>query len=716
MRAALWYHARMNGTWYKTIVLLLLGALQVFAMPRLDVSGSASVSAYQAGKSFDVALQGKVGAPWHAYYRNPATVGDPMQASLQAPHGFKVEGPYWQVPTLHSGDIGTAYIYEKPVVVWRVTPTAEAPVSARFVLKAEAQLCSDSGCMPAQEVETAVELEQGEPTPNPAWQNLEKQVETLGDTPLQEVKLSRVPGGAALSFRCPAEVTGAYFFSDDNAIMPDASQTFTREDDRAVLHLVANDGKNPMYPAPEGGLQSLAGILTLSNGTHARVDVSVAEAQSAGVPAELWSAALGLFLGGLLLNLMPCVFPVLGLKVMSFVSLGGGNRGRVVGHSLAFVAGILISFWVLGLLLVVVSNAEALARAPWQDWLRILWNDTGATDRNWASWMENEWIVYGIMILLLVLGLWMYGVFELGTRAGGVGNDLQSKGGYTGSFFQGLFVTLVATPCSAPYLGTAMPVAMSFPAVWMLVALTAMALGLALPYFILSVFPSLVKILPRPGAWMESLKQGLSFLLFAAAAWMLDVYLSFVISGGRADDTLKILVALVVFSAGFWVFGRWGALYRSRLSRCVGLVVALALGAAGVWYSMPHGGQDEKPEWVAWSPEAMAEALESGSPVYVDFTAKWCATCQANKAVAYTDEVYKLISDREVVLMRADKTHPNAEIDAELRRLKRSAVPTNALYLPGKEPKVTRELLTPDYLLHFLDENLPQESDEDAES
>ena len=714
----------MKAIWSKWVGLMLAAVAQFAAAqdfmsdvtqgfaPHMELKSLADASAYEAGKAFYVALQGEIPAPWHAYYyKNPGTVGEGMRATLQAPAGFSVEGPYWQVPTRHSSAIGTAYVYEKPLVVWRITPQSDAPQSARFVLRAEAQLCSDSGCLPTQSAESQLDMQRGEPAPNPAWKGLEQQVEVLGDVPLQKLSAHRSAGGVTLVFAPPAQpgsapVQGAYFFADDNAVAPAEEQAFApsaTEQGAYELTLPANDGSSPMYPAPaDKSLKRLTGLLTLADGRHARVDVPVA-APAAGVPDGLWNALLGLFVGGLLLNLMPCVFPVIGLKIMSFVSLGGGSRARVVGHSCLFALGILVSFWALGLALVSVSNIEALAQAPWHEWPNILLGDAGSPDRTWASWMENEWVVYGIMLLLLALALGMFGVYEIGAGATGVGSELQQKGGYVGSFFQGCLITLVATPCSAPYLGPAIAVAMTFPAVWLLVALTGMAIGLALPYLLLSIFPSLVRLLPRPGAWMESLKQGLSFVLFAAAAWVLAVYLSFVMSAGGGGEVMWILMSLVLVCAAFWVYGRWCPIYRSRLSRCLGCVAALALLATGVWGSMPRERVDH---WQPWSPEAMAEALEDGSPVFVDFTAKWCATCQSNKVFAYTDEVYKLLEEHDVVLMRADKTQPNPAIDAELRRLHRSAVPTNALYQPNKAPIVTSELLTPDYLLRFFKEKL----------
>lgn len=256
-----------------------------------------------------------------------------------------------------------------------------------------------------------------------------------------------------------------------------------------------------------------------------------------------------------------------------------------------------------------------------------------------------------------------------------------------------------------------MPAAMALPGVWMTVALTFMALGLSFPYIVLGMFPSLVRLLPQPGEWMESLKQGLSFLLFAAAAWMLYVYLAFW-PAAESTATMWVYMALVVFCSAFWVYGRWCLPFRTLRTRIIGFAVALLLAAAGFWGARPYSPDENHIEWVEWSPDAMSEALEGGTPVYVDFTAKWCATCQMNKKVAYTDEVYAAMQQGDVVLMRADKTAPNEKIDAEMRRLKRSSVPVNALYLPGKEPIVTSELLTPDYLLDFLHQNLPA-SEED---
>ena len=686
----------------------------------LSVSSTASVQSYQAGKPFYVALKGDISAPWHAYWQNPGTVGECMTATITAPEGFSIKGPFWQVPHKHEGVLGVAYTYEKPVIVWEITPADNAPATATFTLSATAQTCSDEGCNAPETQTVELELAAGDAAANPAWADEQKLTIGPGDN-ATTVTASQQGNEISLSFTAEARLESAYFFSADNSISPTAEQKLTANADGSyTLSLTRNDNSDPMYPVKDEAtvgkpLAALEGVLVFG-GKHCAVNAAMGSpapvVSAGGVPEGLAALCLSLFIGGLILNLMPCVFPVIGLKVMSFVQMGGGSRRKVFTHSMIFVLGILVSFWIISALMIVFSNLGTLAEVPWTQWFTTLWNDAGSSTRSWAEWMQNPWIVYAILLLLLVLGLSMYGVFEIGAGITGAGQSVQNKDGLLGSFFQGFFVTVVATPCSAPFLGAAMPAAMALPGVWMTAALTFMALGLSFPYIVLGLFPALVQKLPQPGEWMESLKQGLSFLLFAAAAWMLYVYLAFW-PASESNDTMWVNMSLVVFCAAFWVYGRWCLPFRPLSTRVIGFIVALVLAAAGFWGARPYSPSEHKLEWVEWSPAAMQEALENDCPVYVDFTAKWCATCQANKKVAYTDEVYAAMDAANVVLMRADKTAPNEKIDAEMRKLNRSSVPVNALYVPGKEPVVTSELLTPDYMLDFLNQNLPKEEDEE---
>lgn len=211
--------------------------------------------------------------------------------------------------------------------------------------------------------------------------------------------------------------------------------------------------------------------------------------------SSIWVILGSLFLGGLILNLMPCVFPVIGLKILGFVEMGGGDRKKVFAHSMSFSFGVLLSFWLLTL---VIFYLRAQA---------------GGEAQSWGAWLQNPWVIYGIILIFLTMGLSMFGLFEIGVGATGAGSSLQSRKGYIGSFFSGLLATVVATPCSAPFLGPVMASVMAFDAGMMFLSMTCMGLGLALPYLLMGAFPALVKSLPKPGAWMESLKQGMSFLL-----------------------------------------------------------------------------------------------------------------------------------------------------------------------------------------------------------
>ncbi|MGN0865344.1 MAG: protein-disulfide reductase DsbD family protein [Akkermansia sp.] len=661
----------------------------------LSVEAVASVQSYRIGGTpFFVALQVQAQQGWHAYYRNPATVGEAMTAQLEAPQGFEVRGPFWQVPTREQSAVGTAYIYEAPLIVWELTPTAAAPEGATFRLSGTAQLCSEEGCLPPETAAAELQLSAGDGAPNPAWAQQQQRVEVLGDTPLS-CTAEQASDGSSVTLHftgAPQGLQHAYFFSDDNSIDPAAEQQLNADGAGGyTLSLPRNKGDNPLTPlpadaaAPGSPLPELRGLLTWDGG-HSRVAVApsllsgASGASTGGAALSMGSLATicgSLFLGGLILNLMPCVFPVIGLKVMSFVKLGGGSRRRVVAHSLVFAGGILLSFWAIAAALLLLTDPAT---------------------RSWALWMQNAWVVYGITLLLLLLALSMSGVFEIGLSATAAGQGLQSRGGLAGSFFQGLLITVVATPCSAPFLGSAMPLALALPAAGMVTALTAMALGLALPYLVLGCFPSLVARLPRPGEWMESLKLALSFLMYAAAAWFLFVYLQF----ADVAQGPWIMVGMVLVAAAAWVYGRWFPPYRSRTARTVGGIAMLLLLAAGLSLSLPKPHSD----WQEWSPAAMEAALEEGSPVFVDFTAQWCATCQYNKQFAYSDAVYALLRRHHVVLMRADMTAPSPSIANALRRLRRSNVPVNALYLPDAEPSVTPELLTPDSLEQFLREHL----------
>ena len=296
-----------------------------------------------------------------------------------------------------------------------------------------------------------------------------------------------------------------------------------------------------------------------------------------------------------------------------------------------------------------------------------------------------------LLLLMFVLGLNMFGLFEIGASATSIGGKLQNKSGHSGSFFSGVLATVVATPCSAPFLGAAIGAAMALPAYQFFPAFGAMALGLAAPYLTLSLFPSLVEKLPRPGAWMESFKQGMSFLLFATAGYLLWVYSGLI----GQENLLAPLLGLSLIAAAAWIYGRWNLPHKSGKARATALTLSAAFAVSGAVMALP---KKQVNLWHPWSVEIVEELLSEDTPVYIDFTAQWCLTCQVNKKVAYTDEVIALAREKGIVFLKADKTAANPDIEAKLQELGRSAIPVNVLLIPGEEPIITPEVLTPGYL------------------
>ena len=370
------------------------------------------------------------------------------------------------------------------------------------------------------------------------------------------------------------------------------------------------------------------------------------------------------FVGGFILNIMPCVFPVLGIKIMGVVGQAGDDRRKVIAHGFSYTAGVLLSFWVLGLIVILLG-------------------------KGWGFQLQSPTFVFVLCAFFLIFALNMAGLFEIGTSAVGVGAELQAKQGMAGSFFSGLLATIVATPCSAPFLGAALGVTLSLPPVQAMLIFSFVALGLAFPFLLLSFLPKLVSSLPRPGAWMESFKQGMSFLLFGTVA-----FLAWVLTGLiESLDMLVLLLGLVVVAIGCWIYGRWNSPLKSAKTRATATVISLLTIASGITMGWP--GQETGLEWGTWSEAKVQDLRDSDKPVYIDFTAKWCATCQINKRVYNNERLQALFNGKGVEPLIADWTNEGPEIQKAINDLGKAAIPVNVLYIPGqKEPVILPELLT----------------------
>lgn len=725
-----------------------------FGTPQATGTAVATVSTY-ARKPFIVVTALTLPEHWHVYYKNPGTVGLPLEASMKPVNGFRIDGPFWQVPILGTGLVNFYGYGDKAKMAFRITPEQNAPEEAAFTTSLTWQMCAEQ-CAAPETKEFTVNLKQGDGqestdsgslTQNivglstPAWaENLQTRVTQDGTTVTLQIKTS----GA------PMPEGNVYFFCDNGEINPTTPQSFKKLDASTYeLSMSYNNTTDGLYPnnLPEADrnkpLEHISGILRVgeeginitagtapfaaSGAPSTSVSSPSASPEASTSPMGLGEIMFFMFIGGIILNVMPCVFPVIGLKIMGFVQMGGGDRKKVLAHSLTFVLGVMLSFWVITALLIALkaNMFDWTAPAGASIFSSDFWLGQGAEGVvNWAFWFENPWVNFCLLGLMLAMGLSMFGVFEIGVKATTMGNDLQQKKGYAGSFWSGALATVISTPCSAPFLGQAIGAAMLQPPMGIVLCLTMMGLGMSLPYLILGAFPALTKYLPKPGAWMESFKQAMSFLMFGTAAYFLWIYVAFFDADNHPQDILFLFFGLVFFCISFWIYGRWCPMYRSKKSRLTGGVFAFLFFLAALYYMLPPEGAAwlgrgersnanladapsgpgklaEGALWTPWSPEAMQTALDEGKPVYVDFTARWCSTCQVNKA-SYTDEVLNTFNKYGVILMKADKTRTNPAIDQELKQLGRTAVPVNALYLPGKTPIVTRELLSPSYLIEFL--------------
>ena len=673
---------RTTLAWLYTLCLFASAQFEFSAdTPTTKATLLSEVKTLEAGKPFTLALRLEHPQGWHSYYQNSGGIEEGPSIRWSLPDGFSAGPIQWPAPKVKDGLLGKSFIYEgSPVflVDIQTPPNLESGTSATLQADGTWQICSESCINETQSFSITVGVGKKfeiDPTQAPLFAEARAKLpQKISGTPQAS------SDGRDIVLRVTSDADEINDFIPDQAFIRSAGDggSITRDGNAWTIRLLRAE-KNALDQAiPQGN--EVSGILLGSRAT--RVDVTPIESMTTELAPKQGTSFLailgGMFLGGLILNLMPCVFPVIGLKIMGFVQQAGADRRKVALHGMAFALGVLISFGVLSGILFLAREAA------------------GGSSIGWGYQLQNPWVVLGLMLLMFVLALNLFGVFEIGAGATSIGGSLQSKQGIVGSLFSGVLATLVATPCSAPFLGTAIGASIALPAMQFFTAFTAMAIGLALPYLALSIFPNLVKILPRPGAWMESFKQAMSFPLFATAGYLLWVYAGQI----GLENLLSPIIGLTLIAIAAWIHGRWNLPHKSRSIRMIAGISVIIFAGVGIWLAQPPEAKDLT--WEPWSESRVTELLAEQRPVYIDFTAQWCATCQVHKKRAYTKEVVALMKQKRVATLKADKTNPNPAIESALRQLGRSAIPVNVLLAPGKEPIILPELLSPEDLLKAL--------------
>ncbi len=665
------------------------------AAPSTTASLVSEARTIAPGKPFTLGLQLQHPAGWHSYYLNSGGIENSPAIEWQLPAGFSAGPVQWPTPSLKDGYSGKSFIYTgSPVMLVDIVAPASLETGTNVTLTAKAtwQICSDLCLNETQDFTLRLPVA-ATAAADPAQAGLFAQARRkipMANT-AWSVTAQAADGTFLLRLRpraggTPAQVPPLDFIPNEKFLKPlsDAG-TVARDGAGWVLTLQRNPVDIFNKPIPPG--KTLSGILlggTAGDPDAAAILIPETRIAAAPVPPLAFSRLLrilgGMLLGGLILNLMPCVFPVIGLKIMGFVQQAGDDRRKIIGHGLLFTLGVLVSFGVLS---------------------GILFAGRLAADIGWGYQLQSPWVVMALMLLMFGLALNMFGLFELGTSATALGGQLQSKHGLAGAFLSGVLATVVATPCSGPFLGAAIGAAIALPTVAFFAAFAAMAIGLALPYLVLSAFPGLLRLLPRPGAWMESFKQAMSFLLFATAGYLLWVYAGQI----GLENMLGPIFGLSLVAMAGWIYGRWCLPHRTRATRATALTLALALAVGGVLLAMPP--KPHALQWEPWSQARADELLDEDRPVFIDFTAQWCLTCQLNKQRAYTPAVIALMKAKNIAALKADKTRPDPAIEAKLREYGRTAIPVNVLLVPGKPPILTPEILSATYLTDLFTREVP---------
>ncbi|WP_210179615.1 protein-disulfide reductase DsbD family protein [Bosea sp. PAMC 26642] len=670
--------------------------------PRVSATLLSSRDTVTPGERFQVALVQKISKGWHTYWQNPGDSGEATRIEWALPAGLSAGEIQWPAPKALPVEPLVNFGFEGTLLLpVEIAVPADAKPGQTITLKANATwLVCEKICIPEEGsftldlpvAQAAVVDESAQARIDQARAILPQPADFKGRLSAEgESLLLALPGIAA-------DIRDLRFFPLSDTLIDHAAPQPMTADSNGVTLQLARSSAFKLTNA------ELSGVLTYKDGGVPRSLALTAEAAPAlvtaagqaasaprpavvrlpmpveGADLTLWAALAFAFLGGLILNLMPCVLPVLFIKALGFAQLARASRSEVREQGLLFLAGVVSTFMVLA---GIVIGFAALGSGV-----------------GWGFQLQSPPLVIALAVVMTLIGFNLLGAFEVGTSVQGVGHGLASRGGRVGAFMTGALAVVVATPCTAPFMGAAMGYAVTQPPALGLAVFMALALGFALPVVALSFAPGLLRLLPKPGRWMVVLKQAFAFPMFATAIWL--IWVASVQSG--PGGVLAALVA--VLAAGFivWLSGVSRDSGRARLiGSALGVVAAFGAGWFVLQSAVPSATSEARAaDTQVWTPERVMALQAEGRPVFVNFTAAWCITCLANERVALSrQEVKEAFAELKVAYLKADWTNRNSAIAQALAEQGRAGVPLYLFY-PGKrdgQAEILPQLLTPDSLI-----------------
>lgn len=694
----------------------LVPAFSAFAQPvdgghaRVDLISEREVAT--PGETVWFGLSFEMDDEWHIYWKNAGDAGIPPAAFWDEDIGVdeaaigEIDWPLPELIPVVEGEIMDYGYSDRVVLPFPVEMPQSSDGPVRLSATIDYLICKDI-CIP-ESVDVSTALEIGE-SQQPDRENAERIAEALSQVPpLFEGETRLTTGGETWVLSAAGgELAGlsgnARFFPDTHDIIHAADQPATFGENGLTLELTPGRGEPP---------EALSGVIRVATGSDPPVAVRISASRgdviagTSGVSSSAGSASAGAsgdaasggaggpglnffiligsaLLGGLILNLMPCVLPVLSIKAIGMVqAAASGERSELRKHGIWYTAGVLLSFAATGLVFIALRAAGQFVSLGFQ--------------------LQYPSVVAALALVMVLIGLWLLGVFNLGTSMQNVGSGLAAKQGSAGAFFTGVLAAVVGAPCVGPFLVGALGAVMNEP--WPIVMLVFLTLGfgLALPFLVLSFVPGLHSALPKPGLWMERLKQAFAFPMFLTAAWLVTVLGNHPAAGATAFGA-------VILAFGIWLLSVAGGRLRAGV-----MTLGAVLAVLGIVWPVSAGLQDAPKEGTMtsyaslqpepWSPERVDELVSQGRGVFVDFTASWCATCQVNKRTTLTKpEVLEAMADANVSFLIADFTRPDEQISDELKRRGSPGVPMYLLYGPGEsEPEVLPTLLSPSMMKQKL--------------